>query len=385
MVEGFRASDTEKTITPFEDLGPSLEWTDIHLGRDKGKPASAQELKIVKPDPDEKAVSNPSVKGTPLGDTTKGNLAPGQDVPIAAPKQTDTPTKPAETPPIDIGTVDKGVLKVDLSNKNLDLDKALARTDYKTIDLEGLDKNSVQYWVNKNGYFFWLETPEGKSLDGKIHYLPDSAQALCEHGKVINLEAQRLRANEEEANSVTGRNPYFEDLSRATPSSQKTVLMFGLRLAQMPTPDLELQERSLRAEAQAHPNNPYFRIMLSDVYFAQALKPLRDEYLATGKIAEVPPQTMQKIDFALQRLEESRMESASKLNGRNVVGDTMHPMRPYDLGQPGGEYAYWQGSYDQTMRRVQTLNSFRATVTTGALPSILSQPDVWPDGKIPRP
>ncbi len=283
MVEGFKASDTEKTITPFEDSGPSLEWTDIHLGRDKGKPASAQELKIVKPDPDEKAVSNPSVKGTPLGDTTKGNLAPGQDVPIAAPKQTDTPTKPAETPPIDIGTVDKGVLKVDLSNKNLDLDKALARTDYKTIDLEGLDKNSVQYWVNKNGYFFWLETPEGKSLDGKIHYLPDSAQALCEHGKVINLEAQRLRANEEEANSVTGRNPYFEDLSRATPSSQKTVLMFGLRLAQMPTPDLELQERSLRAEAQAHPNNPYFRIMLSDVYFAQALKPLRDEYLATGR------------------------------------------------------------------------------------------------------
>ncbi len=79
------------------------------------------------------------------------------------------------------------------------------------------------------------------------------------------------------------------------------------------------------------------------------------------------------------------MESASKLNGNNVVGNTMHPMRPYDLVLPGGDYAYWQGSYDQTMRRVQTLNSFRTTVTTGALPSILRQPDVWPEGKIPRP
>ena len=154
-------------------------------------------------------------------------------------------------------------MKINFSDKDFDFDKALARTDYKSIDLTIPNNLSVQTSIDTNGYFLAIQRQDDTSADGKRHYFPMRLDLLCVNGLARNLQLERLSANEAEADTATHRKDYFEDIDRVSASREKTAVMYGLRLAELPALNLAMQEKTLRADAEAYPDNPYFRILLA--------------------------------------------------------------------------------------------------------------------------
>jgi hypothetical protein len=318
---------------------------------------------------------------------------PGSGAPIP-PVETARPGErvpPAEAPPPEhLATVDHGVLKAQFGDKNLD--ETLARKDYTRIELQVPANVDVQHFVDQNGYYFWLrrttDGPDGQrkieNADGQRHYYPTNAQEMCVNGsnKAVYLEAQRLQSNEALANKAvaarlkeqgkpTDRAPvYFEDLNRAQATNPLPVAQFASRVADISGAALAVEEKTLSESVQNYPSNPYFKIYLSDIYLAQATKPMIEQIKAGQSVGD-DPQARQRIEMALNLLNDavtnSRIGLPTLKGNKTLPGNVSAPLSPYDLfkqNDDASRNAFFSGSFDQATRRTEALTMIKNMINT---------------------
>lgn len=351
-----------------ERTNGAVQWSEkgVDLADPKTRPASVREASNDR--------SNDRSIGSGFVDLTMEDIV-GKRRP-EAPQRSDVPVTGREP------QLDRGTLRFDLGDKNIDA--ALARPDYRRIEVRTPPGIQLSHGVDQTGYYFTFDKANGESADGKRHYYPQNAKEMCENNKTYNLDAQRLRSNEVSANSSSNQAHYFDNMNHGTPPNAFQVVKFADRLSNISKAVLVTQEKSLQDSIRAQdadPNsikNPYFKIYLADVYTAQAMQPLVEQFKATGRINFDNPQTVQRVDMAIRVLNTALQDSRDGLQSTGMKNPTnvVTPMSPYDYYYDRDRrvaYGFWGGSSDQAQQRLIALNTFRNLLTTKSLPSVMSQ------------
>ncbi|MGH9553128.1 MAG: hypothetical protein ACRD3W_27360 [Terriglobales bacterium] len=269
------------------------------------------------------------------------------------------------------------------------MDKYLWTTPYSQIRIDTPPNVQVKNWADQNGYFFWFQrTDNGAAYDGIKHYYPPSAKSICINGQYYDLEAQRLKVNENVAAAANGGQPYFANLNQNMSRNPMSVVQYAAGMSHLSGGALATMEGALEQSVK-NSQNPYFKIYLSDVYVAQAMQPIMQQVLQTGHVDLANPQTLQRIDMAINLLNSAVADSRGGLAriNQNVPGNVALPLDPYEIYMNNGYnsyYGFWGGSYDQAMFRAASLTTLRNLITNGALASQLSQIDLLPPALPPR-
>jgi hypothetical protein len=280
----------------------------------------------------------------------------------------------------DVYPTQNGVLHLRYGDANMD--RALANPNYDKLQIETPQGVQLRNWADQNGYYFWFQnTANGQMVDGQKHYYPPFVKQLCVNGQVFDLDAQRLKCNEDMANFYSKRN-YFENLNGRQVQDPNYAVAFAGRLSGLSGSVLASEEAMLQQSAR-NSSNPYFKIYLADVYTAQAMQPIINQFKETGHIDIANPQTKQRIQMAIDVLNAAVSDSRNGLAQMNqgVQGNVSMPLDPYEIYMNrglSGYYGFWGGAYDQAMYRASTLTVLQNLIQTSALPSVLARTDLLP-------
>ena len=193
---------------------------------------------------------------------------------------------------------------VHLHYGDANIDRTLQNPNYDTIQIETPPGIQLKNWADQNGYYFWFQNTAGGQWDGKKHYYPPFARQICVNGQMFDLEAQRLKCNEDMANFGSNRK-YFENINQREASDPYQAVAFASRLSNLSGNILASEEANL-SQAADNSSNPYFKIYLADVYTAQAMQPLVNQSRETGRIDVANPQTRQRLRHGHSRTERRR-------------------------------------------------------------------------------
>ncbi len=286
--------------------------------------------------------------------------------PVAdATRTTDASAKPGDAPakkPVN------GILELDYGDKAFDIDKSLAQKDYHTLKIKGLPETvRLRPWVDEGGYFFWFE--KGNDSGAK-HYFPPNLVTLQidvwkgKQYKPVTKPAEELRISACQG-ALHEENKY----GFASFDNRSDAYRYGEKMAAIADKALDLQEKALREGAAAAPKNPYFRIYLADVLVARAMKPVIDGVKAGKDVKFDNPETIKRIDEALEELKKATEITRRYGDVRKGPNTTLQPpLMPFGLNR---DYynpdAYWSGAAYQSFQRGVALTLVRTLIKSGAL------------------
>jgi hypothetical protein len=295
---------------------------------------------------------------------------------------------PKDAPSEHLATVEKGLLKLSVGDKNFD--EALSWTTYKTIDLKAPPNMTLSHSVDANGYFFELrDRGTGAAVDGRRHYYPANAAGVClNDGGITNLERQRLSSNEAAANQSIKNEialhpaqaalyppdmPYFHNIDADTAKTSMTVNQFAAQLSDVSAFALAVQEKTLRESAGAYPENPYFKLYLADAYTGEALRPITEQIRAGVPVVMDKTLTLQALDKAIDVLNTVESQSLVGATPQGNVTEKLHPYEVFDHQTEANRNLFYTGAYDQGKRRLDTLKQLEIMVRSGSLPRELAK------------
>ncbi len=232
-------------------------------------------------------------------------------------------------------------------------------------------KVHLRFWADSNGYFFWLQN---SANENNRYYFPSSLKTINVNGQSLNVEAQKINVNEGMMRAAGG----FGDFTKAT-----SAINYFTRMSRLSDNVLAIEQKTLFDSAQTS-DNPYFKIYLSDVDVALALKPIINEVLTTGSANLKNPQTLQYLNSAISLLQKAETESIGSLKpyGELPPQNTNLPLDPYGIynGIAGSPYYYgfWGGSLNQARCREVALTFLRNLIQVNALPPIELPPALPP-------
>jgi hypothetical protein len=327
-------------------------------------------------------------------------VRPTDVVPQTAPRAADTVQRTGHQPELENGT-----LKIKLGDSNIG--NAVAQSNFSTLQLDTPPGVEVREWIDKGGFYFWFrDTNSGKSADGEKYYVGQNVKGFCINNENYNAEALRLKTAENVANldrevmlkhdqdagvfNITAKlaasKPAFENIERKDATNPNWVVKYADRMAALSGGTTAAEQKVLE-DSVANSQNPYMRIYLSDIYYAQAMKPIFDQYKAYGRY-DVSQGTLQRIDRAIDTLKTVTDDSQQALRQINKApaADHMTPLDPYEifLNPQSGYYGFWAGSYDQANQRMSALRLTRTLITTGSIGSIMHNSELLPPTVRPR-
>lgn len=361
------------TGEPVKQVGPLVQ-----PGPDVREPVvPIKPVKPVKPvTPEEKVPERiPIVRPAQTGQTGQTDF-PG--LPADRP-QTPAPKKDAVLPynqrqdksiaPNDQaeGTVVNGVLVLRYGAK--DFDQKLAQTNYHSLKIVGVPPTvPVAPWVDGKGFFFYFQ----KGADGEAqHYMPKGLKWIEINGVQASADEMRVKASHELQVRSNKDDKGFANYKDTTHP-----YLYAKRMSGIAGDVLSTQEKFLREGAQNSPENPYFKIYLSDILMAQAVQPVIAAVTAKEKgekydeklLSFNNPATLAKIDEALKLLDEA--QKAAKTGGDLVKPNTtrMQELSPFALNP----YAYnpdiyWGGALYQSWQRQVMLQLMKGWITSNQL------------------
>lgn len=271
--------------------------------------------------------------------------------------------------------VRNGTLELKYGDPNMDKILSQAR-NYQTIHIDTPPGVQLKHWVDQNGHFFWLQ---GGNDNNAKHYYPAFSKAITVNGQTFDLEAQRLKVDEAYAASQgVGQGPVFQSFTGRTDA-----MTYFSRMSNLSGQALGTLEKSL-TESVKTSNNPYFKIYLADVYTAEAMQPIIQQVLRGGTADLNNPDTLRRLDSAIQLLQAAQSDSRSGLSrvNMNPPGNVVMPLDPYEIySNPRDSryyYGFWGGSLDQARHREVGLTLLRNLISSGALPKIELPPALPP-------
>ncbi|CAN5424771.1 hypothetical protein BH10CYA1_BH10CYA1_03010 [soil metagenome] len=272
-------------------------------------------------------------------------------------------------------SVRNGTLELKYGDPNMD--KLLSQAqNYQTIHIDTPQGVQLKHWVDQNGHFFWFA---GGGDNSAKHYYPAFSKAMNVNGQNFDLEAQRLKVDEAFAASQSAaQGPVFQSFTGRTDAMTYFSRMSGLSVQALGT-----LEKSL-ANSVATSNNPYFKIYLADVYTAEAMQPIIQQVMRGGNADLNNPETLRRLDSAIQLLQSAQGDSRSGLSrvNMNPPGNVVMPLDPYGIysnpRDTGHYYGFWGGSLDQARHREVGLTLLRNLISSGALPKIELPPNLPP-------
>lgn len=271
--------------------------------------------------------------------------------------------------------VRNGTLELKYGDPNMDKILSQAR-NYQTIHIDTPPGVQLKHWVDQGGHFFWLQ---GGNDGNTKHYYPAFSKAMTVNGQTLDLEAQRLKVDEAYAASQGGgQGPVFQSFTGRTDA-----MTYFSRMSNLSGQALGTLERSL-TESVKTSNNPYFKIYLADVYTAEAMQPIVQQVLRGGTADLNNPDTLRRLDSAIQLLQAAQSDSRSGLGrvNMNPPGNVVMPLDPYEIYSNPRDtryyYGFWGGSLDQARHREVGLTLLRNLISSGALPKIELPPALPP-------
>ncbi|MBS2007581.1 MAG: hypothetical protein JST01_11100 [Cyanobacteria bacterium SZAS TMP-1] len=251
---------------------------------------------------------------------------------------------------------------------------------FNRIKINDLPPNVVVHtWIDRNGYFFWYD--DGQKGPKAHHYLPDNALSLEANNAKIDLERERIKDNQQFAAENFGGFRNFD--RNFVPSYDGTTnsTSYYWKMAGGSTEALAIQEHALR-ESVRNSDNPYFKIYLSDINAAQALKPLRDRAEQGLPYNVNNDYTRRKIDDALS-LSKAAYEQTKGELGKTKQFPSLNvylplaPQRPYwDYNRFPNDYmGFWGGGFNQSYGRQLSLTSLRGLIMSNTIPRVHELPN----------
>lgn len=280
---------------------------------------------------------------------------PGQ--PIDTTRVGDRPVTPA-TP----GTLE-------LSYKDPNFDQKLAQANPATLRINDFPQGvSISSWVDNNGFYFWYR---GGTDNRKPHYVPPGLKTIEVNGFAQNVDEMRIQASMAHLQEQDRSRIGFSAVNGRT-----NPLEFAQRMGAIGAQELVNQEKWLRQAADASPNNPYFRIYLSDVLLAQAFKPIVDQLAGGGDRIELnTPVTQQKLNEAFVEADKAAKIAQQYGGVRNPNVDMMPGLFPFSLNPYNrNPDMYWGGALYQAYQRqvhVRALQQYVQRFSSVELPPIL--------------
>lgn len=298
----------------------------------------------------------------------------GTPVPPPQPGLDTGGSRPVDTPP------NRPNQTLELRYGDSNMDNLLRTSRYDTISVQAPAGIEVCHWVDQNGHFFWFKNrADGSNADGRRHYYNQQALRILINGQPYDLEAQRLKVNEDfltrEAGAVPG-SINVQSWTRAT-----NPVTYFAQMSLLSAQALTLAQQSLEDSVRTS-TNPYFKIYLADVYVAQAVQPIVEQVLNSGSANLNDPRTLERLDAAIRLLQAVQRDSNGGLAPLNRFPpqNIFTPMDPYRIYTDRSRYYYdfWAGSLDQARHREVALTMLRNFIARGALPRIELPPAMAP-------
>lgn len=253
-----------------------------------------------------------------------------------------------------------------------DMDQELAAGNYQRIVINTPAGVQLKNWEDQNGFFFWFQ---GGNDSNAKHYYPATAQEMTVNGQTYDLDSERLQVSQEYAAQASGApsGPTgftgFQTFSNST-----NAITYFERMSQLSASSLSVLQNALASSAYTS-KNPYFKIYLADVYTAEAMQPIVSQVMNSGTANLDNPQTLQKIDQAIQLLQAAQQDSGQY---NQSAGSGALPLWPYSMYTTPGNYnsyGYYAGnSLVQSQYREAALTVLRNLITSHALPQIQLPP-----------
>lgn len=385
----------DKTVSP--NLNAPLDLTALSRSLNSGKDAQPlvaprstvpglSSLEIVPSGAPGSSVLRDSRLGTgltPPADTTRPAAGTARPADATAPvlRPADATARVADATRVSDAAVRKpvnGVLELEYGDPGFD--KSIAQTDYHTLKIRNLPETvRLKPWVDKTGYLFSFEGGNDKEAP---HYFPPNLKTVQievwngKQYKPFTKPADELRISAVQGVMAEQRS----DKSSFGSFDNKThPYRYAERMSALAEQQLNLQEKALREGAEASPTNPYFRIYLADILIARAIKPVIEDVKA-GKDATLDnPETMKRIDQALEELAKARL--ITQKHGDIRVPNTYQqpPLFPFGLNPYyRNPDAYWSGAAYQSYQREVGLTVVKAWIKSGAIK--LQLPPALPPG-----
>lgn len=235
---------------------------------------------------------------------------------------------------------------LELSYNDREFDRKLAAGNYDTLRIKDLPPGvKISSWVDDKGFFFWYR--DGND-NRRPHYIPGDVKTIEVAGFSQNVDEMRLNATMAHLREADQSRVGFTAVNGRT-----SPLEFAQRMGNLGQQELDNQERWLRTAAAGSPNNPYFRIYLSDILLAQAFRPIMDQ-LNSGRdrIDLNTPYTQAKLQQAIAEAQRAQQitRGQSGLRYPNVdMAPALHPfgLNPYAYNPD----MYWGGALYQSYQR----------------------------------
>jgi len=254
---------------------------------------------------------------------------------------------------------------------------------FNRIKIDDLPPNTVIHtWIDKNGYFFWYD--DGRPGPKAHHYLPNNALLLEANNAKIDLERERVKDNQQFAQENFGGFRNFDRNFVPARDGTTNSTSYYWKMAGGSAAALDIQEHALR-ESVRNSDNPYFKIYLSDINAAQALKPLRDRAEQHLPYNVNNDYTRKKIDDALSLSKAAYEQTQAELGkvGRSNQYPSLNvylplaPQRPYwDYSKLPDDYmGFWGGGFNQSYGRTQNLTSLRGLIMSNVIPRVHELPN----------
>lgn len=281
-----------------------------------------------------------------------------------------------------------GVLELTYGDR--EFDAKLQLNNYHTLKIKGLPKDmQPSPWVDDSGkgYFFWFKHKNDdtdKTLSDRTrHYYPPNVKRVeidrqvGHHFKPDIIIADEMR--------IAATQAYMKrqnDNGFASYGNRTDAFKYGQRMSAISYEALQYQEKLLRDGAKASPDNPYFRLYLSDVLLGQAIKPVIDQVMNPqqngGRIHFDDPKVLGKIDEALFEARKAR-EIAAKFGNTPIAPGHEMPLSPFALNpyfyNPD---LYWSGAAYQAQRREVQLTILKGLAEKLKLPADFLPPALPP-------
>ncbi|MBZ0188211.1 MAG: hypothetical protein K8F91_18320 [Candidatus Obscuribacterales bacterium] len=331
----------------------------------------------------------------------------------ATPAESRDTNRPAEIvqSPSDRQTAAPVDATVELDFKNIDATQGRLNTlFFDKIVINNLHKDvRISHWADDSGHFFFFKPGSGvASTDKGTHYelrdgtkvpkghfyyspyatkltvadqpgAPGGTQDLTQQRAAVDTAYQQSTGKPHKAYEAYERNyKSFASLNRGGDPIGYMRNVAGLG-------DKALSQQTQMLEELAKTStNPYVKIYLADMYVAQAMLPIIKP-LTSGQgfsmnspdiIRLNNPETIRKLDQAIEVLKSVREDSGSSLEGQNMRTrpNVVLPLSPFaSRNNRDGYYHYWGGSYDQAAHRelqVQTLKNLIRIMPVLELPPI---------------
>jgi hypothetical protein len=278
-------------------------------------------------------------------------------------RPTDT-TRPGDRP------VQPGSGTIELSYNDPQFDQKLWNGNYSTLRIKDYPQNGVAIssWVDNNGFYMWYK---GGADNRKPHYLPPGLKTIEVNNYTQNVDEMRIQASLSSIQEADRAKQGFTAVNERT-----NPLDFAKRMGGLGAEQLAMQEKVLRQAADASPNNPYFRLYLSDVLLAQAFKPIMDQVAnGSSRVDLNTPYTQQKLTEAAQEAVKGE-RIAQQYGGVRYPNMTAMPgMFPFYLNQHSyNPDLYWSGALYQGYRReaqIKLLQGYIQQFSSVELPPIV--------------